>query len=109
MAAGKRKSTRATASADVLVAGIPARVYKLHVQNNGTAGTAGNLELRDATATPGDGGTLRWDVRFGSTDQDTAGAVPVDVDFGDDGLYMPDGIRITLNTVTNLIVWVVWE
>ncbi len=105
------KSTRVTSSADVKAIGGPAYLHKILVMNNGTAGTAGNVEVRDAVSPAGDGGTLRFDLRFGSVDEDDPAGLP----HNRDGvnffvpLYMPNGIRITLNTVTNVVVWVFWE
>ena len=105
----KVKSTRAASatSADIKAIGGPAYIHKIVVFNTGTAGTAGSLEFRDAQNPAGDTGTLRFDFRFGSADEDTLSANR-SIDFPEP-LYMPDGIRVVFNTVTNVVVWVFWE
>ncbi len=107
----KTKSTRVTSSADVKAFGGPATIYAITIQNSGTAGTAGNVEIRDAQSTPGDTGTLRWDYRHGATDEDLVASqvAPASVSFGEHGLHMPQGIRVTFATITQAIVWVIWE
>jgi hypothetical protein len=86
-------------------------VFKLTITNTGTVGVPGWVELRDAEATPGDNGTLRWRSRFLSADEQVQ-----DIDFGGDmsdsadGLTMPQGIRVTFGTgLTNTEVWVGWD
>lgn len=107
----KVTSTRVTSSADVKAAGGPARIYAITVQNSGTAGTAGNVEIRDAQSPAGDTGTLRFDWRHGATDEDVVATqiAPLVINFGPNGLYMPNGIRVTFATITQAVVWVLWE
>jgi hypothetical protein len=93
----KVKTSQKTASGDVKAAGGPATLYFITISNNGTAGTAGEIEIRDAVSPAGDTGTLRWSTRFASADE-----ASVHYEFPE-GIYMPDGIRFTMDTVTNII------
>jgi hypothetical protein len=107
MATGKMKSTNVTGSADVKAVGGPATIRKVQVSYT-AAGTAGTIEIRDAVSPPGDTGVLRWSVNVSGT----AAGIVANADFAAheaSGLHMPDGIRVTVVSATNVSVWVLWE
>lgn len=101
------KTMQVTSSSDIVAYGRKARVHFITISNNGTAGTAGEVELREAVATPGDGGTLRWSTRFASGDETSA-----HFEFGGGnppGIEFEDGIRLTMDSVTNVLITIGWE
>lgn len=103
------KTTQLTASGDVKAYGGPGKVLWITVSNNGTAGVAGEVELREAVSPAGDGGTLRWSRRFDSADETAFHHEFRGQRDGDHGIDFSNGIRFTMDTVTNLIVTIGWE
>ena len=103
------KAAQLTGSADVKAKGGPASVHSMCIMNNGTLGAAGWIELRDATTPAGNTGTLRFRARF-AADTDHIKCIEfAQPEDGAEGLYMPDGIRVYVNGVTNVEVWLTWE
>ena len=100
------ESVKVTASTTIEVIGFEPHIYTMHLTNTGVAGVAGWVEIRDATALDDDNGTLRWREYFTSAQFEITR-----IDWGSDihGLQMPDGLRITLNTVTNVEIWIGWD
>lgn len=97
------KTTVATDSATIVAAGRKARVFFITLSNTGTAGTEGEIELRDASGS----GTLKWVGRFLGTDsmvahfEFTGGSTP--------GIEFEDGIFLVFDAATNAQVTVGWE
>jgi len=103
------KTTVVTDTATIVAFGRKARVHFVTISNTGTAGTEGELELREAQNPAGDTGTLRWVARFLGTD-----SLVAHYEFGGDsgaaeGIEFDDGIRVVFDAMTNAQVTVGWS